>query len=88
MAWFTYKCRNCGVFRLSLPKRQLRAACPKCSTDSPASLKSGSVQVMEVLDNGLMERKVERLHNIEEMTAEIDKQDTERRKDPLEPEDA
>jgi hypothetical protein len=34
------------------------------------SLKPGTSRVVEVLDNGLMPRKVERLHNIEEIMQE------------------
>lgn len=67
MAWFSYKCDECGVFRKSLDKREKVQDCPSCGKKSPAFLKVGTVQTVEVLDNGAMARSVERLSNIEEI---------------------
>lgn len=71
MAWFTYSCPQHGEFRKSLPKREKSQACSQCGADSVAILKSGSsISVVEKLDNGVMARSVERLHNIEEIMSD------------------
>jgi hypothetical protein len=71
MAWFTYSCREHGEFKKSLPKRERRQPCPACNMESDAIIKaSGSVSIVERLDNGVMARKVERLHNIEEIMSD------------------
>ena len=67
MAWFSYTCPEHGDFKVSLPKRQKRSPCPTCGKDSDGIIKLGTIQVKERLDNGAMARKVERLHNIEEI---------------------
>jgi len=67
MAWFTFECPNHGEFRRSLPRRAKTVACPTCQTESKAVIRSGSISVVERLDNGAMGRRVERLHNIEEI---------------------
>jgi hypothetical protein len=78
MAYFTYECVIHGKFRVSSEKREKVHKCPFCSEPCRAIIKVGGVSVNEILDNGAMSRKVERLHNIEEITAEIDRLDTER----------
>jgi hypothetical protein len=70
MARFSYNCKYHGVFTVSLEKREKRYACPQCGQESIAIIKSGSISIMESLDNGAMARKVERLHNIEEIMDE------------------
>jgi len=67
MAWFNFNCPEHGKFHLQLPKRESSGKCPKCDADSQAVIGAGTTQIMERLDNGLMGRAVERLHNIEEM---------------------
>ena len=67
MARFSYRCEDHGVFTVSLEKREKRHACPQCGKESLAIIKSASISIMESLDNGAMARKVERLHNIEEI---------------------
>ena len=69
MAWFTFKCPTHGEFRISLPKREKAAPCTYggCLETCKGVMKAGSVSVMERLDNGAMMRRVERLHNIEEI---------------------
>ena len=67
MALFTYQCPTHGNFRVKLDKREKRYKCPQCSVECQSVLKMGTVQVVERLDNGAMARKVERLHNIEEI---------------------
>lgn len=57
---------------MSLPRRSATAFCPSCSKDSPASLSIGTTRVVEVLDNGLMARKVERLRDVEQILEERD----------------
>lgn len=70
MAWFTYKCVNHGVFRVSLGKREKKVPCKKCGINSDIVLKVGTTVVHEKLDNGAMGRSVERIHNIEELIEE------------------
>lgn len=70
MAWFSYKCPEHGQFRVTLEKRVPKIACPSCGKESCAIIKIGSTQIVERLDNGLMGRAVERLHNIEEIMNE------------------
>lgn len=67
MAWFTYECPDHGHFRLKLTKRSKKGQCPKCGQDSNCVIRSGSVSVVERLDNGAMARVVERPHNVEEL---------------------
>lgn len=70
MAWFSYKCKEHGVFKKSLEKREKLFPCPICGEPSSPVIKSGNVSIMERLDNGAMSRAVERLHNIEEIMSE------------------
>lgn len=67
MAWFSYKCKEHGQFKLQLDKRVKICPCPQCGTESVVVLKTGTTQVLERLDNGVMARAIERLHNIEEI---------------------
>jgi uncharacterized Zn finger protein (UPF0148 family) len=67
MAWFSYKCKEHGIFTKSLEKREKTVLCPICNQNSVAIIKSGTISVVEKLDNGAMSRSVERLHNIEEI---------------------
>lgn len=73
MGWFTYKCEEHGEIRISLDKRKDIAICPKCGSVCKAVLKAGTMRVVERLDNGTMARRVERLHNIEEIMDERDR---------------
>ncbi len=80
MAWFTFECPKHGQFKISLPKREKIAPCKLggCLEVCKCVIKSGSVSVVESLDNGAMMRRVERLHNIEEiMNDRADKHSTE-----------
>lgn len=70
MAWFSYKCEDCGEFRKSLKKREKKQECPICGKPSCVVLRTGTVQTVEILDNGAMARSVERLSNIEEIIEE------------------
>jgi hypothetical protein len=67
MAWFSYKCPAHGEFRLSLVKRQKVQPCPTCSVESIAVVRSGTSRIVEILDNGVMERRVEALKDIEDI---------------------
>lgn len=70
MPWFSYRCDNCkNEFRLILEERAKTAQC-KCGCEAKNILKPAHVKVVEQLDNGLMARKVERIHNIEEILTE------------------
>ena len=70
MGLFTYSCSTHGAFKVSLPTREPNRSCPECGAAALPVLRGGTVRVVEVLDNGLMGRKVERLHNIEEILDE------------------
>jgi DNA-directed RNA polymerase subunit RPC12/RpoP len=82
MAWFTYECPTCKRDVLQrLPKRLPQVICKECGTTIFPKLKIGTSRMVEVLDNGLMAKKVERLHNVEDIMQERDakfKKDTER----------
>jgi len=67
MAWFTYDCKEHGNFRVSLKVRLPEQQCPICGVASVPVIKAATVQVVERLDNGAMARRVERLHNVEEI---------------------
>lgn len=70
MAWFTYKCEEHGEFRRVFNVREKVAKCLKCDKDCKSVIRIGTVQVVERLDNGVMARAVERLHNIEDIMNE------------------
>jgi hypothetical protein len=72
MPRYTFVCPHHGEIEVSLPKRQpLGRFCLKCDQECKNIFKAkGGVSVMERLDNGLMGRAVERLHNIEEIVKE------------------
>lgn len=71
MAKFNASCRNCGykgaIIRARAPDFST-LPCPKCATlflerdEEPAT-----TRITEVLDNGLMSRRVERLADVERM---------------------
>jgi hypothetical protein len=82
MARFTYKCDRCGnIEKVSLDKRLPSWPCMRnlspphsttvavCGGTGKPVFAVGSTKVMERLDNGAMPRAVERIHNIEEITA-------------------
>jgi hypothetical protein len=81
MGWFTYKCPEHGDFKLILERRKDVADCPTCGVASKPVIKIGTTQVIEKLDNGVMGRAVERLHDIENIMEERSKQDDERYKE-------
>lgn len=70
MPRFSYKCPSHGEFQLSLEKRDKSHPCPTCGGDSVSIIKAGTTRIVERLDNGLMAKVVERLHNVEEIMEE------------------
>jgi putative FmdB family regulatory protein len=70
MAVFTYKCPEHGDFYLFQNRGEKSAKCPKCGKESKRVVKAGTMRVVEVLDNGIMERSLERLANVEELMEE------------------
>jgi len=70
MAWFRYKCADHGEFTISLKKREKTHKCKQCELQCNAILNIGTARVVEQLDSGTMARKVERLHNVEEIMEE------------------
>lgn len=73
MGWFSYNCETHGAFKKTLDRREEVADCPVCGKPAKAVLRAGTLRVVEQLDNGAMARKVERLHNIEEIMDERNK---------------
>lgn len=67
MARFIFNCETDGSFKKSYPKRVKESPCPICGEGAKLVLSVGSLQVVEVLDNGAMARKVERMAGIEEI---------------------
>ena len=65
MAWFTYNCKEHGDFKVSLEKRESIQDCSECHMPCRGIIKVGTSRMVERLDNGLMGRAIERLHNIE-----------------------
>jgi hypothetical protein len=73
MAIFTYECKEHGRFKVSIEKRLKAFCCLTCGKECMPIIKAGTARVVERLDNGVMGRAVERLHNIEEIMDERDK---------------
>jgi hypothetical protein len=73
MARFSYSCPDHGEFTVSLDKRAKVCDCPICKKESTPVLKCGTVRVTEIVDNGAMVRRVERLYNIDEVMRERSK---------------
>jgi hypothetical protein len=79
MPWFTYKCTSCNHrVKVILDERLPEIKCDAydlmsdgpCGQPMKPVLKAANVKVVEQLDNGAMVRKVERIHNIEEILQE------------------
>lgn len=71
MPTFTFKCLTHGYFEKWQKESAKITLCPQCLSQSPKVFRvSGGVSIVERLDNGLMGRAVERLHNIEEIVNE------------------
>jgi len=87
MGWFRYKCPQHGEFIAVLPKRVKAHICPICYQESPAVITVGSSRVVERLDNGAMERAIERLADIKELIKERNQKHDEQMKVIKEPED-
>jgi hypothetical protein len=74
MPIFTYECPDHGAFGILAGTRLKTWKCDKCGATCPNVFKSGTVRVVDRLDNGLMARAVERLSDINE----IDQQDSDK----------
>ena len=81
MAIFSYRCPDHGDFRVSLNKRSSAFYCPDCGKESKPIIKSATFQVVERLDNGAMARRVERLHNVEDIMNDRADKDSKRNKE-------
>jgi hypothetical protein len=75
MARFRFKCPEHGEFFKSLGRREKEWPCPECGKNTPNQIGVGTVQIMERLDNGLMGRAIERLHNVEEILNDLSDKD-------------
>ena len=70
MALFSWQCTKCSEKgRCLKPARPKLAPCPKCGAEQRFTTQVQSMK-MDTLDNGVMVRKIERLHNVEELNAE------------------
>ena len=78
MPLYSFDCPNHGSFTRLLKNREKECPCPTCNSLSKNIYKTGTVRVMERLDNGLMARAVERLVDIEEINQADAEKDTER----------
>lgn len=67
MAIFSFKCPQHGVFTKYLKSGTSAIGCPDCGVRSIRILATGTIRVTEVIDNGLMNKSIERPTNIEEM---------------------
>lgn len=74
MPMFTYECPEHGAFGILASTRLKTFKCDKCNVICPNIFKSGTVRVVDRLDNGIMARAVERLSDINE----IDQQDSDK----------
>ena len=74
MPLFNFACPQCqNSFRKLLPKPPETApACPECGTESVRDVGSGGVttKIVETLDNGMMQKRIERIADIERLHAE------------------
>ncbi len=77
MALFIFKCPSCGTVKKKLRAEQGVLTC-SCGIAMERDLKAATSDIKEVLDNGAMSRKVERLANINDIV----KKRSEQKKDP------
>lgn len=76
MPMYRFKCPECSseVRILRRPEKAGDAVeCPHCKVPMKRNAQGASSKVVEVLDNGIMSRRVERLANIEEINKERSK---------------
>lgn len=67
MACFNYKCPNCSKETRRIVPKPTVTFCDECNVEMVRAPKPPTTQVKEVLDNGLMPRKVERLRDAEDL---------------------
>lgn len=67
MPFFKLSCPKCGETVKKMGKTAPKLPCPKCSTLMERQMAPPDVQVKEVLDNGVMPRKVERFKDAEQL---------------------
>jgi hypothetical protein len=68
MPLYSWKCKGCGFIGRKLsPKRPGLTPCTACGGDNEYMDSSPTSRVIEVMDNGVMTRKVEVLSNISDL---------------------
>lgn len=67
MALFTYRCRSCGASARRIQAAADPPTCAGCGKKMGRFENPPKAQVKEVLDNGVMSRRVERLADAEEL---------------------
>jgi len=76
MAVYHYVCPKCELFVKTF-KKGLK--CNKCGTEMVRNSTGSRYDVKEVLDNGIMARRVERLKDIEEIMKDRSRTDIKKR---------
>jgi DNA-directed RNA polymerase subunit RPC12/RpoP len=76
MAVFWYKCK-CGASLRKLLEKAVPQVCSSCGKKMARSPRPVTTKTNEVLDNGLMVNRVERLVNAEEIYKERSRRDSE-----------
>jgi len=75
MAAFYFWCDTCDVqVRKYLNKTPVDEVCPTCNSPLRRTVQAASTRVVEMLDNGVMRRSVERLSDAERLFKDRSKQ--------------
>jgi hypothetical protein len=80
MPAFYLKCQKCGSEKRRILAKYADSPCDCGGVYERTDKTNPSTMIKETLDNGAMVRKIERLHNIEELVKERSSQDP--NKDP------
>lgn len=70
MPLYYYYCSECSLEKKRIVDVPVEQPCPKCNKNMARSPRPPTSQVMEVVDNGLMSKRVERLNDIESILKE------------------
>lgn len=81
MPVFNYRCVSCGYKFGKMAATRNPPPCPKCGGDCRSDPTGPTAQVNEILDNGLMPRRLERLRDAERLYKERAQNDPRKRND-------
>lgn len=77
MPLYTFLCQKCNKkIQLLLSQAAACLPCPSCKADMKRTVAVGTVQKVEVIDNGLMYKAIERIDSIKEFMEEHKTTDT------------